>query len=52
MRGSADGAPRALSRTAFVIGGYQDGGDYEWASYSPVFGAATLSLYHLAEATA
>ena len=35
-----------------VIGGYQDGGDYEWASYSPVFGAATLSLYHQAEATA
>ena len=35
-----------------VIGGYQDGGDYEWASYSPVFGAAALALYRQAEATA
>ncbi len=33
-----------------MIGGYQDGGYYDWASYSPVFGAAALSLYHQAEA--
>jgi hypothetical protein len=35
-----------------VIGGYQDGGDYDWASYSPVFGASALALYRQAEATA
>jgi len=35
-----------------VIGGYQAGGDYEWASYSPVFGTATLVLFRQAEATA
>jgi hypothetical protein len=28
-----------------VIGGYQLGGDYEWASYSAYFGSATRSLY-------
>src|SRR4029077_4453746 len=32
-----------------VIGGYQEGGDYDWASYSPVFGAAALALYRQAE---
>lgn len=35
-----------------VIGGYQDGGDVEWASYSPVLGASALSLYRQAEAAA
>jgi V8-like Glu-specific endopeptidase len=35
-----------------VIGGYQEGGAYEWASYSPVFGTATLGLFRQAEATA
>ncbi len=35
-----------------VIGGYQAGGDYEWASYSPVFGTATLVLFRQAEGTA
>jgi V8-like Glu-specific endopeptidase len=35
-----------------VIGGYQDGGRYEWASYSAVFGASALGLYRQAEATA
>jgi Trypsin len=35
-----------------VIGGYADGGDYDWASYSPVFGSATLALYRQAEARA
>jgi Trypsin len=35
-----------------VIGGYQQGGRYDWASYSPVFGAAALALYRQAEATA
>jgi Trypsin len=35
-----------------VIGGYAEGGDYDWASYSPAFGAATLALYRQAEATA
>jgi hypothetical protein len=28
-----------------VIGGYELGGDYEWASYSAYFGPATRSLY-------
>ena len=28
-----------------VIGGYELGGDYEWASYSAYFGSATRSLY-------
>jgi hypothetical protein len=35
-----------------VIGGYQEGGRYDWASYSPVFGAAALALYRQAETTA
>ena len=35
-----------------VIGGYEAGGDYEWASYSAVFGASALSLYRQAEAAA
>ena len=35
-----------------VIGGYQAGGRYDWASYSPVFGSAALALYRQAEATA
>jgi V8-like Glu-specific endopeptidase len=35
-----------------VIGGYQAGGDYDWASYSAAFGASALSLYRQAEATA
>ncbi len=35
-----------------VIGGYQDGGDYDWASYSAAFGASALGLYRQAEATA
>jgi len=35
-----------------VIGGYESGGDYDWASYSAAFGASALSLYRQAEATA
>ncbi len=35
-----------------VIGGYETGGDYDWASYSAAFGASALSLYRQAEATA
>ena len=35
-----------------VIGGYEEGGDYDWASYSPTFGASALGLYRQAEATA
>ena len=35
-----------------VIGGYETGGDYDWASYSAAFGASALSLYRRAEATA
>jgi len=35
-----------------VIGGYQDGGDVDWASYSAVLGSAALALYRQAEATA
>ena len=32
-----------------VIGGYELGGDYEWASYSAYFGSATKILYEQAE---
>ena len=35
-----------------VIGGYETGGDYDWASYSAAFGASALGLYRQAEATA
>lgn len=31
------------------IGGYQQGGDYEWASYSPYFSRPTLDLFLRAE---
>lgn len=33
-----------------VIGGYEEGGDYPWASYSVYFGPPTLKLYWQAEA--
>jgi hypothetical protein len=32
-----------------VIGGYEQGGDYDWASYSAYFGSATRSLYQQVE---
>ncbi len=32
-----------------VIGGYEEGGDYEWASYSAYFGTALRDLYVEAE---
>jgi hypothetical protein len=32
-----------------VIGGYEDGGRYPWASYSPYFGSALRAAYQLAE---
>ena len=32
-----------------VIGGYEEGGDYEWASYSSYFGPAARSLFQQAE---
>ena len=32
-----------------VIGGYEGGGDYEWASYSAYFGSASRSLYQQVE---
>ncbi len=32
-----------------VIGGYELGGDYEWASYSAYFGSAARTLYQQAE---
>ena len=35
-----------------VIGGYEQGGDYEWASYSAYFGSATKILYEQAERAA
>ncbi len=31
------------------IGGYQEGGQYEWASYSPYFGSAVRTLFGQAE---
>jgi V8-like Glu-specific endopeptidase len=35
-----------------VIGGYELGGDYEWASYSAYFGSATRILYEQVERAA
>jgi hypothetical protein len=35
-----------------VIGGYEEGGDYEWASYSAYFGSAAKILYEQAERAA
>ncbi len=35
-----------------VIGGYEEGGDYEWASYSAYFGSATKILFEQAERAA
>ena len=35
-----------------VIGGYQEGGDYEWASYSAYFGSAAKILYEQVERAA
>ena len=32
-----------------VIGGYELGGDYEWASYSAYFGSAARTLYQQVE---
>ena len=32
-----------------VIGGYQEGGRHEWASYSPYFGSQAAALYRAAE---
>jgi V8-like Glu-specific endopeptidase len=32
-----------------VIGGYQQGGRYEWASFSPYFGSQLAALYGLAQ---
>lgn len=31
-----------------VIGGYEQGGDYDWASYSPYFGSAIQALFRQA----
>ena len=43
--------PHRGSGTVFgVIGGYEQGGDYPWASYSVYFSQPTLSLYWQAEA--
>jgi hypothetical protein len=35
-----------------VIGGYEWGGDYDWASYSAVLGSSALRLFRQAEAIA
>ena len=35
-----------------VIGGYEEGGDYEWASYSAYFGSAAKILYEQVERAA
>jgi V8-like Glu-specific endopeptidase len=35
-----------------VIGGYEAGGDHDWASYSAFFGSSALDLFRQAEATA
>ncbi|MCL2581505.1 MAG: trypsin-like serine protease [Streptosporangiales bacterium] len=34
-----------------VIGGYEQGGDYDWASYSPYFGSAIGALFRQAGGT-
>ena len=59
FRSGTSGGPWVLGFTSRgtgtlfgVIGGYQDGGRYDWASYSPVFGATALALYRQAETTA
>jgi hypothetical protein len=31
------------------IGGYEQGGDYAWTSYSGYYGAATLDLFNQAQ---
>jgi hypothetical protein len=42
--------PKNGTGTVFgVIGGYELGGDYEWASYSAYFGSATRALYQQVE---
>jgi V8-like Glu-specific endopeptidase len=44
-------SPRWGTGTVFgVIGGYEEGGDYPWASYSVYFSGPTLKLYWQAEA--
>jgi hypothetical protein len=52
FRAGTSGGPWVLGFTSRgtgtlfgVIGGYQEGGRYDWASYSPVFGATALALY-------
>jgi V8-like Glu-specific endopeptidase len=41
--------PRTGAGTVFgVIGGYEQGGDYEWASYSAYFGGPALRLFRQA----
>jgi len=59
FRSGTSGGPWVLGFTSRgtgtlfgVIGGYQEGGRYDWASYSPVFGATALALYRQAETTA
>jgi V8-like Glu-specific endopeptidase len=59
-RDGTSGAPWVLgydgskgTGTVFgVIGGYEWGGDYDWASYSAVLGSSALQLFRQAEATA
>lgn len=42
--------PRNGAGTLFgVIGGYEDGGQYDWTSYSSYIGSAMRSVYQLAE---
>lgn len=41
--------PRTGTGTVMgVIGGYEQGGDYNWSSYSPYFGSAVQSLFRKA----
>jgi V8-like Glu-specific endopeptidase len=59
-RSGTSGAPWVLgydgskgTGTVFgVIGGYEAGGDYDWASYSAFFGPSALQLFRQAEASA
>jgi V8-like Glu-specific endopeptidase len=58
-RGGTSGGPWVIGYTGRgtgtlfgVIGGYEDGGDYDWASYSAVLGTSALDLFRQAEAIA
>lgn len=42
-------APQGTGTVYGDIGGYEQGGDYEWASYSPYYGSQVLGIFRQAE---